>query len=298
MTVVHHVGPLVVSGADAPGDSNPSAGPSLFRHGVGLLDPRFNAGFGSGENAATYAWYGTTRIPILDAIPTAMFANNIAASQVPVAGTPLTLVTVSGNGIIAGASVRNAVTGVLATPVLAMENLATPINASASFPTISLYDPRDAVSRNVRITSAGADAGGTFTVKGFDFYGFPVTEIITGAGVGVASGKKAFKYIQSITPSAGLSGANVQAGNGDVFGLMLRAETMPYVELYAAGLLVTAATGFTGAVTTDPSTPLLGDVRGTYAVQTPSDGIRRLQFFWTPDPAALFTNGLFGVPQV
>lgn len=291
MTVSHHIGPLIVTGDDntAPG-SNPSPGPSLFRHGVGILDPRFNLGAGGGENTPVFGWFGVTRIPVINAVPVAMAANNIAAAQVPVANTPLNLVAVSGAGIVAGVKVG-------ATPVVAIENAATPIMLGA-YPTISLYDPADAIARNVRITQVGNEATATFTIKGFDFYGLPLTETLAGTAPGIVVGKKAFKFIQSVTPAGVLSGSNVSVGTGDTFGFPLRVDNFGNVEIYAAQTLITATAGFTAAVTTDPSTPLLGDTRGTYAVQTPSDGVRRLNVFITPDPANLTTAGLFGVANV
>lgn len=292
MTIAHFTGPIMVLGADGA-DTNPSPGPSLFRHGVGLLDPRANNAMGGGEGAAHYGWYGTTRIPVINAIPVAMAANNIAALQAPAAGVPINLSPGAGTLL---AQVVNAATGTLAN-VIAIESAFPAITLGAD-PTLSMYDPSKAIARNVRITSAGADTGGTFTVRGFDLYGFPMTETITGAAIGVAVGKKAFKFVQSITPSAGLSGANIQVGTGDTFGFPLRVDNWGDAEIYAAASMITVTTGFLAAVTTNPSTPLLGDVRGTYAVQTPSDGIRRLQVFITPDPNRLTNAGMFGVQQV
>ena len=36
------------------------------------------------------------------------------------------------------------------------------------------WDPTKAISRNVRITSAGDDSGKTFAVVGYDLYGYPM----------------------------------------------------------------------------------------------------------------------------
>jgi len=66
-----------------------------------------------------------------------------------------------------------------------------------------------------------------------------------------------------------------------------------------------AVTGFTGAVNNVPSTNLIGDVRGTYALQSASNNSIRIQVKQTIRPtllaggtAAAAITGLFGQAQV
>lgn len=73
-------------------------------------------------------------------------------------------------------------------------------------------------ARNVIITSGGNDSGITFAVVGTDIYGQALTETITGANVGVATGNKAFKTVTSVTPSGSAAGT-VKVGTGVKFGL-------------------------------------------------------------------------------
>ena len=70
--------------------------------------------------------------------------------------------------------------------------------------TVSLYNPFCMLGRNVRITTAAGDTA-VYTVAGYDIYGYPQTEAITAAGATTVSGKKAFKYIASVTPGRHLS---------------------------------------------------------------------------------------------
>ena len=265
--------------------------PSLFISGNGILDPRppFTYANGGGFGQKAYGFSGA-QVFVLDQAPSALAANNIAASQVPVAATPVTLVSVTGAGITVPTSIIRADTGTLAANLLAIDVAQTPLTIGQSA-TIALWDPAKMIARNVRITSAGNDSTATFVVRGYDVYGYPMTETITGANIGIASGRKAFKYIASVTPAATLSGAAITIGTGDVFGLSLRADQFAYAEICYNNNWITANTGFLPADTA-VATALTGDVRGTYAVQSASDGTKRLQIIMTISAANL--NSILG----
>lgn len=308
MAVSAYPGPLVVFGdrnpvgTGATGSSNPDKGPSLIWGGAGLLDPR--AGYNRNKYGAI-GFSASSRIPVIDFVPAALAVANISASASPGAGA-ITLVSVTGAGIT-----------VLATATMVFPSLnIVPVNALAidggpglvgfgsanlgnsGQNVISVYDPTKTSARNVRLSSGGNDTGITFTVNGYDIYGYPMTETITGANAGIASGAKAFKFITSITHTGSVA-TTLSVGTGDVFGFPIRVDTLGYLEITWNAAQITATTGFTAAVTTNPATSLTGDVRGTYAVQgAASDGTRRLQVFITPSVANIGTNaGLFGVTQ-
>lgn len=146
----------------------------------------------------------------------------------------------------------------------------------------ALLDPIQCLSRNVRITGSASSAGQNFTVRGFDCYGNPMSEVIAGpAGATTTSGQKAFKYILSVT-GTNAEAQNYSVGTGDIFGFPLRVDRFEQVQLYWAGALITASTGFAAADTTSPATGTTDDVRGTYAVQSASNGSRRLVVYITP----------------
>tara|TARA_Y100000593_G_C4233320_1_gene298152 strand:+ start:338 stop:961 length:624 start_codon:yes stop_codon:yes gene_type:complete len=67
--------------------------------------------------------------------------------------------------------------------------------------------------RNVTILSAGNDSGITFTVTGTDESGTAITEVITGANTGTATGSSFFQTVTQIATS-GASAGNVSAGSG------------------------------------------------------------------------------------
>lgn len=167
----------------------------------------------------------------------------------------------------------------------------------------AIFDPSKAIARALRITSGGDDHLITFNVVGYDLYGAPMHENITGTNGSIATGLKAWKYVTSITPSAAAAGT-VKVGTSDIYGFPLRVDRFEYCQVYWATAFITASTGFVGAIATSPSTAVLGDVRGTYAVQgTASDGTRRLGMYvnLTANNALMATTAnsasLFGTTQ-
>jgi hypothetical protein len=315
MGATNFSGPLNVYNA-APNNGIGSAldyndsggGPSLFFAGSGIMDPRPFYQYVPGGVRGGYGWLGCPRVTIVDAVPSTISYTAIAASQAPVAGTPLTLVSTSGNGITTGVSITNAATGQTVTGLLAIDGAMSPVVfgqqasglGSTSGTYQSIWDPTKALARTVGITSLGNDTGAVFTVKGFDVYGYPMTQAITGSAGTLASSTKAFKYIQSITPSGVLAGSNVSVGQQDTYGFMLRSDAFPYLQIYwpaETPTLISASTGYTAAVTTT-ATSATGDVRGTYALQSASNGIHRLTIFSTVSLADIGTSaGLVGVTQ-
>lgn len=314
MSISAAAGPLNVFGQAAvpPGsgigvaqDYNPHRGPSLFDQSLGIMDPRYPFSYQPGGSSVTaFGWLGTSRIPVLDVVPATKAVAAIAAAANVVAATPMTLVSVNGAGIVVGQSVVNATTGATVTGLLAMGVAMSAVSFGQSKGN-NIWDPTKALARAVAITAAAAASGTVvFTVKGFDVYGYPMSEAITAAANTQTSGKKAFKYIQSVTPAT-TDAQNYSVDTTDIFGLMLRADSFSYCDIFfgnpatPANAAVTAATGFVKADATSPATTTTGDVRGTYATQSASDGTKVLQMYVTPSVANIGTaTGLVGVTQV
>lgn len=296
MAVSAFTGPLVSFGTAPTNDYNSQGGPSLFQNGAGLLDPRsfftYVPGMRSGK--AFYGFLGTTNIPVLDFTATASTAAALAASQTPVAGTALTLVS-SGAGVIAvNVSITRADTGTTVAGLISIHGSASAVayGQSGTYP-VYVWDPTTLAARTVTITSAGDDSAATFTVRGYDIYGYPMTETITGANTTVALGLKAFKYIASITPAGTLSGAAVTAGIGSTFGFPLRVDTIGQLSGVYGTSVITGNPNFTAAVTST-ATATTGDIRGTMAGFTTT----RVVAYISPSPANIGSiTGLFGVNQ-
>jgi hypothetical protein len=296
-------GPLIVYGTRAPigsgGSENPELAPSIFWGGVGMIDPRpgYNVtrwgaiGIGSGNSA------------IVNQVPSAISAVNIAALQVPVSGTALTLVsstgagiTVTGNALVIYGSGNTVPAGSLAidgTPTLVGFGLP---QLSSGHTKVAFYDPTKAVARAIRVTSVGNDSAGYFTISGTDLYGYPQTQKLTGANAGIATTLKTFKFIYSIVPGGTMSGSNVSVGTADIYGFPLLSSFWGDQQVFWNSALITANTGYVAADTTSPATSLTGDVRGTYATQSASDGTKRLIMYVSPSVSnlGLGVTGMFG----
>lgn len=299
-----HNEPVVVYGGRySPGNTglSPRAGISLFVGGFGLLDPRYGYNV---TGVGAVGWAAVGDMIILDAAPSTLSTVAIAAAQVPVANTKLTLVAASGAGItVVTAATQAAVIPSLSVPPVGAlvidglpgtKTLGLPlIQSSLGLSYTNSYDPTKAIARNVQIASVGNDSTATFLVSGADLYGYPMTETITGANAGTAAGKKAFKFVYTITPAGTLSGANVSVGQGDIYGFPFRLDDFFYSTIFWNGALITATTGFLPAVTTSPATSTTGDTRGTYAVQSASNGTKRLQILAIPSVANLNASPLY-----
>jgi len=111
------------------------------------------------------------------------------------------------------------------------------------------------------------------TVTGTDEFGNTVVES-SASGTSMA-GKKAFKTVTSVVPSANITSATV--GTGDVLGLpaFLPGAGRVLAEL-EDGAAATAGTLVAGVRTT-PATATTGDVRGTYDPNSAADGSKAFE---------------------
>lgn len=134
-------------------------------------------------------------------------------------------------------------------------------------------------------------------VSGRDDYLQTLTQTLTGpTGTGTAETLKAFRYVAGVFGS-GNTTSTVSIAVGDRFGFPHCVTSVDFVQLSWAGTKVTSSAGFSGAVTTSPSTASLGDVRGLYSVSSASDGVKRFTAFITINDPDTVTNA-YGVQQV
>lgn len=300
MTITAFPSPIGTMAADpvgGPAGSNPETGPSFFMHGTMLLDPRLPFTYIPGQNFGkqTSGWI-TVEAQVINQVPATATSNNVAIAQTATAGTALTLRTANTTGVTAGVTIIRADTGVPVTGLIALDSAMTTVPFGQAG-TIQPWSPTTALSRNINILSTGTDQTGTFTVRGFDIYGFPMSETITGGNGTASPGKKAFKYIQSVTPAGTVTSTGLAVGTGDIIGMPLRADQWGDLNVTYNNAGPATGTGFTAAVTTT-ATATSGDVRGTYVLPTASDGTKRLQIFIAPELANLTTTtGIVGVAQ-
>jgi hypothetical protein len=158
-------------------------------------------------------------------------------------------------------------------------------------------DPRTLICRAISISGVSGGAGGTFTVRGADYRGAAMSQTVTvAAGANTVASLKGFKFIYSVTPNFN-DAHNYSVGTADVYSFPMRVDEFAFVEITWNNAPITSNTGFTAAVTTTASATT-GDVRGTYAVQSASDGTKKLQIQVEIPPwnAGTFA-GVYGVAQ-
>jgi len=156
----------------------------------------------------------------------------------------------------------------------------------------------DFAERAVSITgTAGGVTAVSFTIVGLDSYLQPVTSTFTGpAATATTTSPKTFRYVRSIT-SAATTTAAVTIQTADVFGFPARVDNWDQCFIFWNNAFITATTGFTAADATSPATASTGNVRGKYAVQSVSDGTKRLRFIVQLDNPNTM-NAAYGVTQV
>jgi hypothetical protein len=191
----------------------------------------------------------------------------------------------------------------VAAPIAANGTTGWPTTPVGSAGTIQIFNPQMMLARAVSITSTTSQvSGATFTVQGFDVFNYPMVEVITTSGTGATTtnGKKAFKYILSVTPNTTDASGSYSVGTLDIMGFPIRSDSFSGgvewdVWMAVNGTIISVSTGYLAAVLTTP-TSSTGDVRGTYALQTPSTGTLRFVALFSPSIGNLNTGatGLYG----
>lgn len=180
------------------------------------------------------------RIYVWDVVPQAPVTNNIAASQTAAGAGSVTLT--------AGTSAKSVV-------------------RTDGTTVIQLDVPR-AVKVNCSTTARA------FTVTGYDVYGQPMSEVITVAVAGTAvTGLKAFYQVSGATIAG--SATAVVIGTSDVLGIPVRVANAGYITSVKSNNTLAQDAGTFVAADTATATTATGDVRGTYAPATTSNGIVR-----------------------
>lgn len=258
---------------------NEQRAPNVNDAGDSMMDPRAPYVYqpGSASNTKTWAWwdnYGS-----VDCKPGIISSVGISSAQQPVAGTALSLSTTSSGCITAGVTLIPASNPNTTVSVLAIDSTyaTVPVGlACGQTGAITMWDPQIALSRAIVIEKSSAtsdDSAGTYTIQGYDIYGYKMTETITGtSSTGSTSyvSQKAFKYIQSITPGGTIGATTVQVHPSPGlygFPLAVRAGWQAEMWMGLSSNMVQVTTQssllvYGSTVTNTSTTP---DVRGTWA---------------------------------
>jgi len=318
MTITAFSGPIVsfgitptssagtgLLGADL--EHNEQRGPMITDLGDSMMDPRAAYAYqpGSGVTARTLGFYNNTAM--IDYVPAAInssaFVVNTASSGV----STFTLAAASSAGGTFSTTIIAPETGNVTGTLIAIDSTAA-VLTFGSAGTTAVWNPGAGTGRNITIKPSSNLDAGTYSVAGRDQYGFKMTENIAGGSTNLA-GKKAFKYVSSVTNTTTPTSTGILVGFGDIFGYPLYT---PYIGVNAMTMLTATASQAATFVTTTISPALLSsiaaistnaDVRGTYASSTASNGTLRLQMIVTPTASAVAaitsTNiaPLFGATQ-
>lgn len=235
---------------------------SIMATAQGGLDPTLQQGAGP-----------LGRIFFHNVIPLTKATNNIATTQHTTAATALVLT--AGTGITTG------------------------LAPDGSGRTVYVLD----TPRCLALTSSADMHLVSLAILGFDLYGQPMTQTkALGSSATTVNTTKAFKSVLSITSSATDGTNNVTIGTADIFGLPIACADAGYIMPKWAETLAIDAGTFAAADTTSPATATTGDVRGTYAPSSASDGTKRLVAWLHVTGNACGPNAilasLLGVPQV
>lgn len=255
---------------------NEERGPNHCDCWGNLADPRAPYTYrpGSGVGTNIYGWWGGDGM--IDAMPTTLSCNGIALSQVPTAGTALTLSTINTNNATIGVSLIPA-TGTTAVTVVAIDSTYSAFPNGLEYGqsgTIASWNPTNLLSRQITIGRATGsdDTSATYTIQGFDSYGYAMTETITGTsstGNSTYASRKAFKYIRSITPGGTLGATGVYVGVNDTYGFPLAVHDGSQVEVWSGlssnGNWLSAQSSLMVFASTITQTATTADVRGTWA---------------------------------
>ncbi len=189
-------------------------------------------------------------------------AGNALSAANQLTGVPVSLKQFEVLGAAAVSAANNILTATAFGSATSNPPNAAPAGGSlvAGVATVDFPRTLQMVSSNV------GDTTQTILVTGTDYYGAPMTQLVSLNGTTTVFTKKAFYTISNFTSSAALAG-NLTVGTDSKLGLSYNLLT---------GSLVVGTKNVSGVVTADagtvvlpdatnPATNLTGDVRGTYA---------------------------------
>lgn len=296
MSITAYDGPLVTfptSNTTGLTQSNPQQGPSLFNAGVALIDPRSPFTYQPGSPTTKTVW-GVLESHYwgIDQVVSTATANNIAAAQTATAGTALTLRSANTTGVTVSVSVTSALTGQVVTGLIALDSAMTGVTFG-QVGTVQLWDPTKAVARCVTVTSNADDATGTYTIAGYDLYGYPLSQTLTGGSTASVTSTKAFKYVASVTPAGTVNSTGVTVGTADTIGLPLRADRQANCLIYWGNppQLMSESTTASEQVITIPVTLSQISSTSNFFVAAPFNG-KVVGGGFTVGPQAALTTGL------
>lgn len=282
MGITAFTGPLVSFGVTLTASGgvqeyNEERGPATLDSGTMLADPRGPYSYKPGEavGSGPWGWFGDQAV--VDCAPGTISTNAVAlVTASPTAGTAIALSSVSNSVVTVGVTLTPA-DGSSNRTVIALDSTYAVAPHGLTYGTggsVHAWDSRTGLQRQITISRAASQDGTaeTWTIQGFDKYGYKVTETITGTsstGGSVFTSRKTYGYIQSITPAGTITSTNVVIGVNDTYGFPLAVHQPCYVQIWSgpsSGMnLLTAQSSLITLAATATATSTTADVRGTWA---------------------------------
>jgi hypothetical protein len=342
MSLTANSGPFLSYGAVTQANGtvteyNDERGPSIFDLGTLFADPRGAFSYKPGSRQGTDIFGFFNNRYTVDYIPSAISSNLLMTSTFSstnsfafTTANPVTAPALIWPTCAIAVNLFSSKTGITPTTIVAPEtgratgtllcidSTAVMLGFGPSN-TVNAWNPAGGAGRCLAITTSSS-GDGPITISGRDFYGFKITETLAltdttrastnAAGITVKT-LKAYKYIASVVMSTTTTSTGVGIGTNDTYGFplfvnYLSPDTSVFISTTAYNssgtVVLTSATITLGATATATSTT--GDVRGTYASTTASDGSSvRFVINRTITPAMAFGvsnsdySSVFGVTQ-
>jgi hypothetical protein len=281
-----------ITGSDM--EHNSQRAPQVIDLGDAMLDPRQAYAYAPGGNVTARSLGFFNNVGTVDFVPITLNASAfVSASVVSTGVSTYTLNAASSAGGTFSTTIIAPETGKATGTLLAIDSTAAFLSFGTAG-TVALWNPGAGTGRNITIKPSSNGDGGSFSVAGRDMYGYKMTETIA-AGATSLVGKKAFKYISSITNTTTPTSTGVSIGFGDVYGFPLatpytgfNAQVQVLATSFSSAVIValsSANTILASTVATQTSTT--PDVRGTYSSTTASNGTVRMQMVVTPSASAI-----------
>jgi hypothetical protein len=321
MTITAFSGPVVSFGTTPTSSAgtgllggdlehNEQRAPSYSDLGDAMADPRVAYAYqpGSGVTAKSLGFFNNTGT--VDFVPASINSIAFVVNTASSGTSTFTLAAASSANGTFSTTIIAPETGNVTGTLICIDSTAT-VLSFGSAGTLGVWNPAAGAGRNITIKPSSNLDAGSYSIAGRDIYGYKMTETIAGGSTSLA-GKKAFKYVSSVTNTTTPTSTGILVGFGDVFGFPL---AVSYVGLNATVYQSTNPFGSSAAVvalssvvvvlasTVATQTSTTPDVRGTYASSVASNAVSRLQMLVTPPAASIAsitsTNvaPLFGATQ-
>src|SRR5258705_6933726 len=318
MTITAYSGPTVSFGTTPTSSAgtgllggdlehNEPRAPDYSDLGDAMLDPRgaYTYQPGSGVTAKSLGFYNN--YGVVDFVPASINSSAFVVNTASSGLTTLTLAAASSAGGTFSTTIVAPETGNVPGTLICIDSTAAALSFGSAG-TLAVWNPAAGAGRNITIKPSSNLDGGSYSIAGRDIYGYKVTETIAGGSTNLA-GKKAFKYVSSVTNTTTPTSTGILVGFGDIYGFPL---AVPYlgsntlvnfssVATVSVVAAISSACVLASTVATQTSTT--PDVRGTFASTGASNGTVRLQMVVSPTAVAIASinstnvSGLFGGTQ-